>query len=409
MPRSYSQASRQGWTVVIALFFVLAITITARNSIGLMMPVWNDEFGWSYASVSGAAATMMTMMAIAAPIGGVALDRYGPRGVFAFGASLVAIAFVLCSFMSEIWQLVLLFGVVGGAGFALISPSLVSATVVRYFDQRIGLATSIATSGSTGGQLALMPLLGVLVMGIGWRPTFVAVAIAMLALLIVLQLVITDSNRGPRAVTGLGLDGLHVALRRLAGDRTFWLLCAGFFICGFTTVGVIKIHLIPYAVACGFAPLDGAGAYGVLSLFSLVGMIGFGHLSDRFSRPVLLGSIYLMRALTFILLMQIAGSLPALYVFAVLFGIFDYATFPVVASLVATHIGRHIMGMTMGLIFAAHSLGGALGSFAGGYLFDLFARYDWVWIVSVGLAATASVLSFLIPEKRSDVGATALA
>jgi len=139
----------------------------------------------------------------------------------------------------------------------------------------------------------------------------------------------------------------------------------------------------------------------VLSAFSLIGMIGFGWLSDRFHRPVLLAAIYFLRALTFVMLMYVAGNTPLLFLFAVMFGLFDYATFPIVASLVATHIGRHVMGLTMGLIFGGHSLGGALGSLTGGYLFDIYARYDWVWIISVGLALTAALLSILIRETRT--------
>ena len=172
---------------------------------------------------------------------------------------------------------------------------------------------------------------------------------------------------------------------------------------------MVKIHLIPYAVTCGFPLFEGAAAYGVLSAFSLVGMIAFGHLSDRFHRPALLALIYFMRALTFLILMQIAGSSPLLFAFAVLFGSFDYATFPIVASLVASHIGRHIMGFTMGLIFASHSLGAAAGSFLGGQLFELFARYDWVWIVSFSLALLAAFLSILIRENRGGSPALAAA
>ena len=115
---------------------------------------------------------------------------------------------------------------------------------------------------------------------------------------------------------------------------------------------------------------------------------------------MLLASCYFVRALTFVMLIYIAGNPTLLYVFAILFGIFDYATFPIVASIVATHIGRHIMGLTMGLIFALHALGGALGSFMGGYLYELFARYDWVWFVSIALAFLAAFLSILISESR---------
>jgi MFS family permease len=218
---------------------------------------------------------------------------------------------------------------------------------------------------------------------------------------VVVFLLIGKESSPPRPAKGtVGASSVFATVRVLACTPTFWLLGGGFFICGFTTAGVIKVHLIPYAVSCGFPPVQSATAYGVLSLFSLIGMICYGWLSDRFHRPMLLASCYFVRALTFVMLMYIAGNTPLLYIFAVLFGIFDYATFPIVASLVATHIGRHVMGITMGLIFALHSLGGALGSFMGGWLFEAYARYDWVWIVSVLLALFAGFLTVLIKENR---------
>ena len=404
-----TRASRKGWVIVGALFLMLGIVITARNSIGLLMPYLKEDPGWSYGLVSTAGAVMLTTMAVVAPVAGMMLDRHGPRAIYAMGMALAALALGLAAVMSEPWQLVLFFGIVGGIGFAVISPSLVSTTVAAHFDRRLGLATGIATSGSTAGQLALMPLLAVLVATFGWRSSLwiAAAAVALAAVAVNLLIAGRDGDAvrpGPRHAPR---RGFRAVLRELAQHRTFWLLAGGFAICGFTTAGVVKIHLIPYAVTCGFPPLEGAAAYGVLSAFSLLGMIGFGHLSDRFHRPALLASIYFMRGLTFLILMQIAGSSTLLFAFAVLFGTFDYATFPIVAGLVASHIGRHIMGFTMGLIFAAHSLGAAAGSFLGGQLFELFARYDWVWIVSLALALLAALLTVPIRENRGGSPAPA--
>ena len=387
--------------IVVALFLMLSIVITARNSLGLMMPFWKEDLGWSYKFVSTASAAMLITMAVAAPVIGSIIDRFGSRLIYAAGMSTIGTMLILCSFMTEPWQLIALFGIVGGIAFAAMAPSLVSTTVAHYFQERLGLATSIATSGSTGGQFALMPLLAFLVTQIGWRQSFQLVGIAVFATAVAVFFLIGRETPRPRPEKGAGRgSSMRATLRMLGRDSTFWLLGAGFFICGFTTAGVIKVHLIPYAVSCGFPPVQSATAYGVLSLFSLLGMIFYGWLADRFNRPLLLASCYFIRALTFILLMYIAGNTPLLYVFAVLFGIFDYATFPIVASIVATHIGRHIMGLTMGLIFALHSLGGALGSFMGGWLFDVYARYDWVWIVSVALALVAGFLTLLVRENR---------
>lgn len=401
VPTPVPDSSRKGWIVAGSMFVMLGIVIAGRNSLGLLMPFWENDLGWSYGFVSNAGAVTLTIMAVVAPAGGMLLDRFGPRVIYATGMTLIGVVFVLCSFMTEQWHLIVVFSVFGGMGFAVVSPSLVSATVARYFYTKVGLATSIAASGATGGQLALMPLLGLMVVSFAWRPSLLVLGIAILVTALVVQFLIRDTADDQQTIKDNGAVSFRPSLNYLARDKTFWLLTCGFFICGFTTAGVIKIHLIPYAVSCGFPPLESAFAYGLLSFFSMLGMIGCGYLTDRVNRPMLLAGIYCMRALTFILLMQIAGSPTALFTFAILFGLFDYATFPVVASLVASHIGRHIMGLTMGLIFAGHSLGGAVGSFVGGYLFDLFGRYDWLWIVSVALAALAGLLSILIAETHA--------
>lgn len=394
------ESNRKGWVVVGALFLMLGIVITARNSIGLMIPFWQADLGWSYGFMSSAGAMMLITMAIAAPLAGMVIDRFGPRPVYGFGMALAALALLLCSMMTEKWQLIAFYSILGGIGFAAIAPSLITATIAAYFDKQLALATSIATSGSTAGQIVLMPLLAFSVTAIAWGPSLMVFAAAIAATAVAVHFLIGPGLGRSRRASGAGASWLRVVRRSLGTNRTFWLLIGGFAICGFTTAGVIKIHLIPYAVACGFPPLQSATAYGVMSAFSLIGMIGYGYLADRFNRPLLLASIYFLRALTFIILMQIAGNTPLLFIFAVLFGLFDYATFPVVASLVVSHVGRPIMGVTMGLIFSAHSLGGAAGSYLAGYLFEIFARYDWVWIVSVGLALLAAVLSILIRETR---------
>ncbi len=129
---------------------------------------------------------------------------------------------------------------------------------------------------------------------------------------------------------------------------------------------------------CGFPPIPSATAYGLLSLVNLAGMITAGWLSDRINRPLLLASIYFLRALTFILLGSLPGtSIDTLFLLGSLFGTVDYATVPVTASLVASHIGVKRMGLAMGLISASHAIGGASGAFLGGYI--LTATLDYLW------------------------------
>ena len=379
---------------------MLSIVITARNSLGLMMPFWKEDMDWSYKFVATASALMMVTMAISAPVLGSIIDRFGSRTIYAIGMAVIGVIYILCSFMIEPWQLITLFSLIGGVAFAAMAPSLVSTTIAHHFKERLGLATSMATSGSTAGQFAIMPVFALLITLLSWRNSFFIAGLVILATAVVVFFLIGKEPPKSKTDNSSTKRSVQTTLAALTRLPVFWLLGSGFFICGFTTAGVIKVHLIPYAVSCGFPPVQSATAYGVLSLFSLLGMIMYGWLSDRYHRPTLLASCYFVRALTFVMLVYITGNPTLLYIFAILFGIFDYATFPLVASIVATHIGRHIMGLTMGLIFALHALGGALGSFMGGYLYDLFARYDWVWFISIALAFMAAILSIMIRENR---------
>jgi MFS family permease len=186
----------------------------------------------------------------------------------------------------------------------------------------------------------------------------------------------------------------------LLRSPTFQLLFWSYFICGITTSGVIEAHLIPYSVFCGFPLAASSDAFGLLMAFNLGGMVLAGWLSDRMNRPLLLGAIYILRGLSFVILMFIAGDPVLLVTFAVVFGVFDYSTVPVTASLAASHLGLKIMGLSMGMLTAGHALGAAVGAQMGGVLFDALATYQWTWIVALITALLAGVLCFVIRENR---------
>ncbi|MCX8999112.1 hypothetical protein NOF55_18565 [Rhizobiaceae bacterium BDR2-2] len=183
---------------------------------------------------------------------------------------------------------------------------------------------------------------------------------------------------------------------------TFWSMPLMGRVCGFTTTGVIETHFLPYASFCGFPPLPSATAYGVLSAVNLGGMILAGHLGDRVHRPTLLGSIYLIRAASFILPLYVAPDIRLLYLFVVLFGLLDYST----VGLAASHLGIERIGLAMGLISGGHALGGA---FLGGLLYDMTGAYGWLWIGSLALSVLAGLLVFTLRDKPDDAGALALA
>jgi predicted MFS family arabinose efflux permease len=200
----------------------------------------------------------------------------------------------------------------------------------------------------------------------------------------------------PLAAPGAKPLSFRAGLGVLARSPVFHLLFWGFFLCGFTSIGVIETHFVPYATLCGFSPTTAANAFGFLSALNLVGVVLAGWLADRVNRARLLAGIYALRGLSFILLLGITDNAPLMFVFAGVFGLFDYATVPVVASLVATHLGLRIMGVAMGFIGMAHQIGAATGAMSGGVVFDLFNSYAGLWLASLAFALLAAALSIAI-------------
>jgi MFS family permease len=392
-----------GWVVVAISFVALALTFAARSSVGVLMPIWEQELGWGRTLTSTGSALVLMMMAVSSPLAGNLMDRYGPRPVFTCGLLLLGGAILGTSTVTQEWQFLLIFGFIGGLGFGALSLPLASTAVAIFFTKNRGLASGIAMSGSTGGQLPTLILLSILIASIGWRGAYVVFGLLLLALVPVsLALIrrrpaptfeqLSDADRIQ--------DSLSGKLRYLSRDRTFLLLLATFTLCGFTTAGVADVHFVPYAVSVGFPLSDATSAYGVHGVFNLIGLLLAGFFADHLHRPRLLASIYALRSLSFVLLLFISADIKLMYLFTAVFGLLNFSVLPLVANLVATNIGVRIMGLTMGLVFAGHSLGGALGAFMGGYFYDAFGTYTWLWVLSAGLSVAAAIFSIFVIETR---------
>lgn len=388
----------QNWPIVIFGFLALSLAFSARAGLGLVMPVWRVELGWSSSFVSGVGAAALVVMAIVAPFAGQLADRRGPRVAIIIGLLAISGGCALIAVTSSMAVFAFAFAGLCAIGFGIVATHVVSTAVARGFDRNQGVATGIATSGATGGQFLIVPLIAGLLAIASWRWSFAGLALASFMLVPLVQIFMrTASGNAKNGSVSGGQKSISADIREVLSKPAFHILFWSFLICGFTTTGVIETHLLPFASFCGFPPLPSATAYGLLSAVNLVGMIGAGWLTDRMSRPLLLASIYLLRALTFWMLANIPGTgVEALFVFAALFGAVDYGTVPVTASLVASHVGLRVMGLAMGMIAAGHAIGGAFGAFLGGYLFDAMGHYDVVWFGSLWLSVCAGFLVLLL-------------
>ena len=388
-----------GWTIVAYGFLAVALSATARTLLSLAMPLWESEQGWSRSLVSAAGALALLVMALTAPVAGNFIDRFGPRKLLSLGFAVLALGLVLTTLAQAPWQLLLGFGVVAGVGFGIVAVSAFFAAIAPYFVEQRGFAMAVVDSGSTVGPLLLVPVAAWLLAGFGWRVEFwlLAAACALMAPW-AWRLLPTGSGKAAQSGSADG-DGLGQRLAYLLRSPVFHLLFWGFLLCGFTSSGVIETHFLPYASLCGFNGVTAAGAYGFLSGINLLGILAAGWLADRMNRTLLLAGIYAVRSLSFVLLMQVGNDLGLLYLFSALFGLFDYATAPVVASLVASHLGVRVMGLSMGLLGAGHSLGAAVGALAGGMVFDASGSYRSLWLLSVAMAVLAGLISAFIPRR----------
>ena len=373
----------RGWTIVALGFLALAFSFAARSSVSMVIPLWETELGWTRTLSAAGSSIVLAMMAIGSPIAGNFMDRLGPRTLFTVGLIALVVGIGGTAFATQPWHYLVLFGVVGGVGWASVSIPLITAAVSASFDRHRGLAIGIAVSGATGGQLPVLTLLGIAVATTGWRTSFLGLAVLLALLTLVVRFRFPKMPADPSAGVGVAGDRLGDRLRFLFANRTFLLLLGAFSLCGFTTAGVIDVHFVPYAISCGYSLVESTGAYGVHGLGNLVGVVVVSWMADHVHRPTLLAAIFFLRALAFVMLFYIAGDLTLLYAFTAIFGFLNFATFPVIASIVSAQIGVRIIGLTLGLLFGAHSLGAAIGAVSAGWLFDLFAKYDFVWWVSV--------------------------
>ena len=398
-------ARRSGpWGLVMIGFLALAISFSVRATFGLVIPSMERELHWSYSFISGVGAAALIIMAVAAPFAGRLIDRRGPRPLIVGGLFTVGLGAALLFATESKTVFVIGFGLVAALGFTALATNVVAAAISKQFSSGRGLATGIGTAGATAGQLLVVPVVALLMQTSSWRAGFLALSGASILLGVVALIALPkDVTHGTDGTGSESRQSMMAGVAALVRFPAFHLLFWSFLLCGFTTSGVVETHLLPYAAFCGFPPLPSATAYGILSAVNLGGMILSGVLSDRVHRPMLLAAIYLARAGTFVMLIFIGSDIRLLYLFAVLFGLFDYSTIPVTAGLAIRHLGIHRIGLAMGLISSGHALGGALGAFGGGVLFDVTGGYLWLWFVSFALALLAGLLVVFLEDNPARV------
>jgi sugar phosphate permease len=394
------------WIVVAVTALTLLVGAGVRAAPGVLIKPLEAEFGWSRAEISLAVAISILAFGLAAPLAGSLIDRFGPRLVMLGGAALTAAGLVPLLAMRELWQMHLFWGLVTGAGTGAVSGALGATVAMRWFKKHRGVIIGLFGAATSAGQLVFLPLLVTLTVTGGWRSAIGLLAVACAALLLPIALLM----RNRPADVGLrpfGDDGdeptaseraeeaRRTPLRAALRTRDFWLLAGSFFICGYTTNGLIGTHLIPHAVEHGFTEVTAANAVALMGAMNVVGTLLSGWLTDRFDNRKLLATYYTFRALS-IAALPLVLEVPQLFLFAVVYGLDWIATVPPTANLTATIYGRASLGALYGWIFFSHMVGAALAAYAGGFFRDTLGDYHLAFVSAAVLGFLAAGLSLRI-------------
>jgi MFS family permease len=366
-----------------AMTFVVLIGASGfRSAPGVLIVPLQETFGWSRATISLAVSINLILFGFMGPFAAAMMDRFGIRRVLTGALVTISAGAFLTIFMTQPWQLYLLWGVAVGLGTGSMATVLAATVANRWFVARRGLVIGVLTAASATGQLVFLPLLAWLASRHGWQSVSIAIAVATV---LVIPLVLMFARNRPEDIGLLryGATGdepppperrnpiamAFGSLKLAVGSGAFWLLAGSFFICGATTNGLIGTHFIPAGIDHGMTEIAAANMLALIGIFDIVGTTASGWLTDRFDPRRLLFAYYGLRGLSLILL-PFAFDLPrfAIIAFIVFYGLDWVATVPPTISLATQSFGVAQSALVYGWIFAAHQLGAASAAYAAGWL-----------------------------------------
>jgi len=392
---------RYAWVVVAVLFLANAVASGTQGSFGLLVRPWETDFGWERAAISLTASIGFVVYGTSQALSGRWADRVGPRTIFASGLVILGIGTAALGSIVTLWQAYLVFGVLMSIGFGAASSSTSAVAIAHWFTARRGLAVGIVAGGGAAGQFVLLPVMAAFLQVAGWRTAFLWLGVAIVLIIVpIVWWLLRDDPVGDGGGGGAGAAlGRPLPLIQLGRHPNFWLLAGSFFICGVTSIGVTDAHLIPHAQDHHIAAVTAASAFGVLALVNTIFTTLSGAVADRVGYKRLLGWIYAGRALTLVFLI-FARDPVSLFVFAVAFGIVDFATVAPTVTLSTTLFGRRSAGTVFGLVALSHQIGAALGSYAGGVIHDLTGNYSAFFAAAAVLAGAAAGIAWAMSETQ---------
>jgi MFS family permease len=395
---------RRHLVVMSAAAAVLMITMGMRQTVGLYITPVMDSTHLAYASMSFALAVGQLMWGAAQPVFGAMAERHGAQRVLVIGALMLAAGFALTPFMGSEWGVVLTLGVLTAAGAGAGSFAVIIGQVAqRVPPARRSFASGFVNSGGSLGQFVFAPVTQLLIASAGWMMTMWTMTLAALATLpLARPLLRRKGDAAPMTATGAAPAApmsLRAQLRIAAGDRSYWLLHAGFFTCGFH-IAFLVTHLPGEVGLCSLPASVAATSLAIIGLANVAGSLTAGWAGGVMRMKWLLFIMYFSRALAVLIYVAAPKSPATFYVFAAVLGFTWLATVPPTAGLIGKLFGVRYLGTLFGLATFTHQIGAFFGAWLGGIVLTRTGDFTWMWYADAALATAAAFINLPIREAK---------
>jgi MFS family permease len=390
-------AGRNPWLVTLAAAGILMVTMGARQTLGLFVSPLNSSTGLGITTISLALAVAQLMWGVIQPVAGALADRYGPARVLVAGLVVLAVGTALTPFMTSALGLIFSIGLLTaiGAGAGSFSVLIGAAAQHLTIDKR-GKSAGIINAGGSFGQFVFAPVSQALIQTLGWMGAMWSLAVVTLTALPLVRVV---GPAAPLRRSGSTEPAPWRAVQDAMGDRSYLLLHAGFFTCGFH-IAFLVTHLPGEVNLCGLPPAVASWSLALIGLANIAGSLIVGSATQRFRSKYILALMYGSRALLIGWYLLAPKTAWTFYVFAVGLGLTWLATVPPTAALVAKLFGIRYLSTLFGLTLLSHQIGGFLGAYLGGIALAQSGNYLWMWYADMALAGAAAIVNLPIRELR---------
>ena len=392
--------SRTAWGVVAAGALITWMAMGALLSLPVFLAPMSADTGWSRGGIGFAMTLNFLSMGVASFVWGGLSDRHGPRMILTCGVVLLGIGLALASRATSLLQFQLVYGLlIGVAAGSLMVPLM--STVTLWFDRHRALAVSLVSSGIGVAPMTVSPFAAQLVVTHGWRTSQLILAAAVVLLLVPAALFVRRPPHWPAAADAGGVGGpeLKAVARQTLRSRAFIVLSLTFFACCATHAGPI-FHTISYAIGCGLPPTTAVTIYSVEGFAGLVGRLVFGVLGDRLGVKRVLVAGLVVQALaagSYIL----ATGLGDFYGVAFVFGMAYGGVMPLYSALARDYFPPQVMGTALGAMTLLSGLGMALGPALGGWIYDHWHAYTFMYLGSLAVGLGAGAIALALPRVRT--------